>query len=438
MTLTVEQVLALAPDAGSVSAARKLAQPAIWNTRGRSDGALWGECQGSALYQVRVDLADMTVKCSCPSRKFPCKHSLALLLLAAEQPALLPPAAAPDWVSQWLEKRAAAAAKRAEPDAARPVGEAAQAKRGAQRLTRVRAGLDALDLWMNDLVRNGLATIETQGHSACEGQAARLVDAQAPGLAARVRDLSGFPGTGAEWAHQFLGGLGLVALLTHAFARIDQLDPALQSEIRQLVGWTLKEEDVVGHGDLVEDDWIVLGQRLVQDERVRVQRTWLTGVRTGREALVLQFSAGGTTFPETFVPGTHGEAVLAFWPGTASQRALVHTRRDLVHPWSGRLPGCPAVDDFLARFSTRLGRQPWLRQSACVLCDVVPIHSTRGWFVRDAAGKALRVTDQDWWAVLALSGGYPIDVTGEWDGNGLSPLFASSPREPYCWTRDVA
>src|SRR3954447_16458808 len=112
MQLTAEQVLALAPDSGSAAAGRKLAGTKDWRGLGRSEAALWGECQGSALYQVRVDLADLTVKCSCPSRKFPCKHGLGLLLLAATNPGALPVGEPPEWLTSWLRQRAATAEKR--------------------------------------------------------------------------------------------------------------------------------------------------------------------------------------------------------------------------------------------------------------------------------------------------------------------------------------
>src|SRR5438477_1436679 len=114
MNLTIEQVTALAPDASSAAAAKKLATPAAWRGLGQNATALWGECQGSALYQVRVDLADLTAKCSCPSRKFPCKHAIGLLLLAATTPAALPGSEPPEWVSDWLGRRATAAGRREE------------------------------------------------------------------------------------------------------------------------------------------------------------------------------------------------------------------------------------------------------------------------------------------------------------------------------------
>ena len=87
LALSTDQVLALAPDTSSVAAAKKLAKPGAWRNLGQSESALWGECQGSALYQTEVALSDLATKCSCPSRKFPCKHALGLLLIAAASPA---------------------------------------------------------------------------------------------------------------------------------------------------------------------------------------------------------------------------------------------------------------------------------------------------------------------------------------------------------------
>jgi hypothetical protein len=70
--LTPEGVAALAPDAKVAAAGRKLGAPKSWQSSGRSADALWGVCRGSTVYQVRVDLSDLAVKCSCPSRKHPC------------------------------------------------------------------------------------------------------------------------------------------------------------------------------------------------------------------------------------------------------------------------------------------------------------------------------------------------------------------------------
>ncbi len=108
---TTEQIIALAPDASSAKAGRELASPRKWASLGcQGERAAWGECQGSAKepYQAIVDLSEPAFRCSCPSRKFPCKHALGLFLLLASQPAAFTQQACPGWVSEWLAETLAA------------------------------------------------------------------------------------------------------------------------------------------------------------------------------------------------------------------------------------------------------------------------------------------------------------------------------------------
>lgn len=82
--ITVEQVQSAAPDARSFADAKKLAKPATWRRLGRDGDALWGVALGSKGDAYAVFTKGVgDVRCSCPSRKSPCKHGLALLLIAA-------------------------------------------------------------------------------------------------------------------------------------------------------------------------------------------------------------------------------------------------------------------------------------------------------------------------------------------------------------------
>ena len=94
--------------------------------------------------------------------------------------------------------------------------------------------------------------------------------------------------------------------------RLEQLDAARQADIRGLIGWTVAVEDLPTLGETVADRWLVLGQRIQDEDRLRVQRNWLLGVHSKRSALVLQFSAAGQPFPESFVAGTQMEGDLVF------------------------------------------------------------------------------------------------------------------------------
>jgi hypothetical protein len=438
MSLTVEQALALAPDGAAASSGRKLGNPKSWRGLGRSERALWGECQGSALYQVRVDLGDLTTKCSCPSRKFPCKHALGLLVLAATEPAALTTGEPPAWVVEWLQRRAARAEPgnrgteeqgRSESPDASDAGRAKAAKSGAkkadQRLKRVVAGLDALDLWLDDLVRNGLASVEAQPASFWEGQARRLVDAQAPGLAGRVRRLAAVPHATPDWPARLLDELGRLALLTHAFRRLDQLDAALQDDVRGLIGWALDAEEVAARGETVRDEWAVVGQRITTEDRLRQQWSWLVGQRSGRAALVLQFAHGGTPFKEVIAPGMQFAADLAYWPSAHPQRALIHQRLDPPSPVVAMPVGAPTLSAYLDSFARAIARQPWLDRDLAILRDVVPVcDGEPAWVVRDIEGAALPLAGGDHWRLLALSGGRPLDLVAEWDGATLVPLGA--------------
>ena len=95
-----------------------MALPRNWSNLGRSESSLWDECQGSGKqpYRTQIDLGEPAFKCSCPSRKFPCKHDLGLYLLLDAEPALFNSGDAPAWVNDWLQSRQ----RRLEQKAAKP------------------------------------------------------------------------------------------------------------------------------------------------------------------------------------------------------------------------------------------------------------------------------------------------------------------------------
>ena len=108
MALSLQNVEALAPDQASLDAARKLLKQSSWPALAdNGSGLIWGECQGSGStpYRVVVSETDVGYKCTCPSRKFPCKHSLALMWLRADSKVAFAAAPVPAWVSDWLSRR---------------------------------------------------------------------------------------------------------------------------------------------------------------------------------------------------------------------------------------------------------------------------------------------------------------------------------------------
>ena len=105
---TPEQVRTAAPDDAALKAARGLARPGPWSETGATDSLVWGKCQGSGKtpYQVSIDVLAPAYRCSCPSRKFPCKHALALLMLWAEGGDIADVSTPSDFADAWARDRA--------------------------------------------------------------------------------------------------------------------------------------------------------------------------------------------------------------------------------------------------------------------------------------------------------------------------------------------
>jgi hypothetical protein len=418
------RVLALAPDAPSQRVAQALASDRAWSLTGAAEpGALWGECRGSATtpYRTVVDPSGPAYRCSCPSRKFPCKHVLALLLLWVEGSVKDDAAGPPDWAASWLTGRAAKASDAQPREPAEPKNPEMAAKRAEQREARVATGLAELDRWLCDQVRQGLAASQRAGYGHWDDIAARMVDAQAPGLAERLRALASVPHSGAGWDGRLLEEYALLRLLAVAYRRRSELPPPLRETVRSRIGFSLRQADVLADGQPVRDHWQVLARRDLDQDRIRTRRTWLRGRKTGRYALVLSFAAAGQSLDGSLTVGTEAGADLVFYPGAVPLRALVLAQHDAV---DGAAPTGDTIAGLLAGHAAALAEDPWLDGWPAVL-DVTPARSPAP-ALADAAGDALPLHPGagDCWPLFALSGGRPLTVAGEWTPRGLWPLTA--------------
>jgi hypothetical protein len=490
---TQDRVLDLAPDSAAASAAQGLTNARKWGGMGVSScgagsaagggnapgpRALWGECQGSGKspYQVRIDLTGPTdphdphephdphpheahqpppaqphgptFKCSCPSRKFPCKHGLALLLMYARGE--IKPGEPPQWVQEWLKSRDDRAQKVAERPKTSTEGTAdpkAQARRAAERENKVAAGLNELELWLRDLITHGFAAARgsavarqigpgSTGNSALRADsiAARMVDAQAPGLARMLRELeaaaasgdAGVPRHGTAgldgWQYATLEHIGRLHLLASAQRRLERFPDDVQADVRAAIGWTMQKEEVLARPG-TSDQWLVIARAVEHEDRLRIQRTWLWGIESNRPALVLDFAVGPVGLDGSLVVGTAIDAEVVYFPSAAPQRALVKAGSP-ARALPEALPGANTLDESLARFAQVLARCPWREGTLLSVRNVVPVLVDGDLIIVDAAARALPVSRRFRrnWRLLALSGGHPVHLFAEWDGRQLLPL----------------
>jgi hypothetical protein len=172
----------------------------------------------------------------------------------------------------------------------------------------------------------------------------------------------------------------------------------------------------------VTDRWLVVGQRVTEDDRIQTQRTYLIGEGSGGMALLLHFAAGGGTLDKSYPPGTSFEGEIVYFDSAVPLRAIVK-RREAIETLT-RVPGHTAIREATAVFAGVVARSPWIERFPLALQSVVPVRDGTGWTVRDLAGDYLPVTIayENAWRLAAVSGGHPVSLVGEWDGSALLPL----------------
>lgn len=415
--------LGLAPDDAGRKAGRSLAVPGLWDGAAQDGEAAWGRVRGSGRdpYRVALDLSAAPAwSCTCPSRKQPCKHAVGLLLLAAR--GQLPPGIRPPEVAAWLdgrgERAAAAGARAARARTGEVADPVAQEKRRERREANVEAGVADLERWLDDLVRGGLATAQSRPWSSWDEAAARLVDAQAPGLAGRVRSLGRAAHSGSGWPERLLAQLGRLHLVLEGWRRRADLPPPLAAEVRTQIGFPTARADVLATPPL-RDRWDILAAVVADDGTLATRRVWLRGRSVGGWALLVDTGPSGAIFDVDVAVGTTIEADVHRYPGAAGQRSLVGERHgDPVR--IGELDGS-TVGDLLAADALGLAASPWLPQTPACLASVIPVPDGERWLLVDEGGDGIPLAAPAW-DLLALSGGHPVAAVGEWDGHRLVPL----------------
>lgn len=482
MRWSVEQVEAVAPSPAAITAAQPLATPLKWSGLGADERALWGSFQGSGAepYDTAVDHVGVGFRCTCPSRKTPCKHAIALLLLWVRDQVPAGSPAPP--VRAWVDRRTPAAPAQQQgtsngtvDDAAKDGADATLPGSGTsgsgvagggigdsdepppepptdddrndardERVERMFAGLTELDRWLDDRIRTGLADPALARYATWDDLAARLVDAQAGSLANRIRRLAGLVGASPDWHDDVLAELGMLHLLSQAGRRLGSLPDPLADSVATTVGWQVRKADVLG-GVPDTDHWVIAGRSDLREDRIEVRRHWLRGKSSGRWALLLSFAAYQQSLDESLEVGTSIHADLHRYPGPAL-RAIMGSRHanpvDAMFPQqpaSGPPRGRPPAQS-VAEACDEIGRmlvaEPWLDRLA-VSVTAAPTRTRAGWCLTDDSGSLplLDLGDRTrrrssgsaaqgggLAALLAASAGAAVDMTIEWTPHGVIPL----------------
>ena len=460
MKVDLQAIEALAPDQSSLKAAAGLRKAAKWSGAGVSaDGQLiWAACAGSGAnpYRVMADLSDLGNKCTCPSRKFPCKHVLAMLWMRAEDSLSFTPADTPDWVSEWLGRRrkasgsaapSAAPAAAVKPSAPKDMGAAtmvepdapddpkaaarraaAAEKRAAETELALHDAMDALEGWIADQLRLGLASFLDDATARCRRIAARMVDGKAAALAGRLDELPAqlLSLPSGDRVRGTVAELGKLVLLARAY-RANPKD----AEIRRALTSAESREALLSHADTlrVTSTWEVLGERVeTRRDGLVSQTSWLLnlGEDGPRFAVLLDFyPASAGKRGSVFTDGEQFVGEIAFYPARHPERAILLSKGAAVEGGALNWP-TPSPIGIPATLSARLTDEPWVGELPLLLpAGRIVLDDKGAPFWRAAAGDdLLPVTDLAEGLVRATD---LLSTAAIWSTGGLRLLSAHSP-----------
>lgn len=426
MQFTEDQIASLSPDPASLKAGQGLSSPAKWVSAEYSDRALWGECQGSGAhpYQTQVDLQNIAFKCSCPSRKFPCKHGLGLLLLYVKNRNSFQSNVEPSWVKEWLDKRQEKEEKKAEV-AAKPVDLAAQAKRSEARHKKVLQGIDELQIWIKDLIRIGLIDLPNVAYSYWQTPAKRLIDAQATGLANMVTELGKYDYFKESWQYKVLNQLIKTYMLCEAYKNVDTLPEDLQQEVRLLIGYNQPKEQLLAM-EGIKDQWMVLSKTAEPLDKIMLEKNWLWGKKSKRFALFIQFYAGAQLPEQNLLPNSSIEAEVVFYAG--------RNNRVIIKEWSGlnTITGLDFLSNFkeaYESYTNSICKNPFIEEVPVLLKNITFIKDSDFFWAVDEQEHAMPVEIEiaAQLNILAVTGGAPVNMFMLINENSVLPLSILNP-----------
>jgi len=424
---TLDQVIALAPDAASIKAGRTLASSRKWTNIGMNEEAMWGlaPSSGKNPYFTQIHLTEPAFKCSCPSRKFPCKHALALMFMSVNDTSIFTETTQPDWVTEWHTARSSRAEKIAIKEQSAPDLKAAQ-KRKDKKLSRINEGVEILEQFLKDTIRNGLTSSQLNQPSIWQNLSKRMLDSQARGLSSLVKDLE--PDTlQPNWETRFIHSCGSIFLLLQSWKKRDNLTPEFQAEIEQLIGITPLKEDVLAGKttETIDDNWQIISKKHAVLDNISVCQIWLLGETSNRWAKKLNFSPLPKKADIAWTIGSCIKTKLSFYPGITNTRALAVNEQ--VACSTTNLP--PSEDnstlfsEFLNYYASLKALNPWHKYQPFIV-KVTLNNSSKQPLLVDSAGHALPVilSLQQQQFLKSTTGDHPSLTCCDWNGYELNIL----------------
>ncbi len=290
-----------------------------------------------------------------------------------------------------------------------------------KRLELMKSGAVELENWLRDVIRGGLAALEDASPEYWQNISARMVDAKMGAIGRRIRLLQ--PMLKSENPQQkVLEELTDLYLFAKGFNNFENLPESLQQELLNTAGVTTKKDRLLALNG-IPDKWLILGITEGEEENLRYRRSWLNGEQSEKTILLLDYAWGKNPFDTHWKVGELLEGEAVYYPANYAQRAVLKNAKKINTSFKN-LKGYSHFHAFTLQYANAVAANPWLPTFALCLDDVIPIQKENTFFLMDTHSKilSLEIPEIKGWKLIAISGGHPIAVFGEWNGKKLTPL----------------
>jgi hypothetical protein len=134
--------------------------------------------------------------------------------------------------------------------------------------------------------------------------------------------------------------------------------------------------------------------------------------------MLLDFAVNNQPMTGGVPIGTILETELIYYPSHLPLRAILKDPQSLEPAQT--LRGI-TINQALEQYANALSKLPWLERYPVTLNEVNVVFDGTTWHLQDAQ-HSLAMQTQDHWQMIALSGGHPVQVFGEYNGTHLVPL----------------
>ena len=223
------------------------------------------------------------------------------------------------------------------------------------------------------------------------------------------------------WQTNFLDSLLNIYLIAKGYQNKDSLDPGVRQDIRNLVGFTINQDELKEKEGL-KDVWLVVGKQVSDDDNLTVERNWLYGIDNNQHALILQFIIKGQGAGVLLSPGMFIEAEIVYFPSTTPLRALIKQYSTTNSKQPQQLLGSWKE---VAEVETDICSQlPVRNERPYAIQGLVPVFYNNNWWLKDRNEDLISISEDfnKISKLLALSGGHSLDMVVLGKENNYQPI----------------